>query len=143
MLYSLSRTHTETVTFTAVQRDKFVMYAGFRTIRSPYTLSMQTCFWCKDQIANGESVAWATLAARPKGPSVALCQACVDEVSETKEIELPDGPIVAACRRGEITLAQARDALDREENQEYPTCLIGYVPIGGVPCAASVAIITD
>ncbi len=32
-------------------------------------------------------------------------------------IELPDGPIVAAWRRGEITLAQARDALDREENQ--------------------------
>ena len=67
---------TETVQFTWIRRNFMEMSKAYRDIRKTLRRPMDTCFWCKYNFQDGESM---NLAAKKGSLNVILCDSCANE----------------------------------------------------------------
>ena len=74
----------QTIYFNWCKRDFMTMTPKYRTIRAKMRNPMDTCFWCKYKMKDGDSMA---LAQPKKGTNKILCSTCADELLDDCDID--------------------------------------------------------
>lgn len=80
---SLSRivpAHRKTLQLTWLHRT-FMLFGTFKAARKKMRMDVyENCHWCKKPFADPDMM---TLAGRPKGGNVLLCQSCAEQASQS------------------------------------------------------------